>query len=122
MPQPCNPPEEGRDVVARWAADMSFTPGLDDRAAVLKLFGNSTRLRMLFVLDRLEAVCVCDLAAIIGVTQSAVSQHLAKFRACRLVTTRRDGQTLFYSLADTPDVELLRSVLSGIETPPSSKT
>ena len=54
MPQPCNPPEESRDVVARWAADMSFTPGLDDRAAVLKLFGNSTRLRMLFVLDRLQ--------------------------------------------------------------------
>ena len=97
---------------------MRFTPNLDERAALLQLLGNGTRLRLFFVLDRLGAVCVCDLAEILGVTQSAVSQHLAKFRAHRLVTTRRDGQTLYYSLADGPAVKLLRRAgVAGIETP-----
>ena len=97
---------------------MRFTPNLDERAALLQLLGNGTRLRLFFVLDRLRAVCVCDLAEILGVTQSAVSQHLAKFRAHRLVTTRRDGQTLYYSLADGPAVKLLRRAgVAGIETP-----
>ena len=108
-----------RGAVAAWAEAMTFTPNLDDRAALLQLLGNGTRMRMFFVLDRLEAVCVCDLAEILGVTQSAVSQHLAKFRAHRLVTSRRDGQTLFYSLAESADVDLLRRLgIADIETPP----
>ncbi len=119
MPMKCSPPEDGRDVIAAWADAMEFTPDLDDRAALLQLLGNRTRMRMFFVLDRLKAVCVCDLAEILGVTQSAVSQHLAKFRAYRLVTSRREGQTLFYSLAKSDDVKLLRKAgIAGIETPP----
>ena len=119
MPVKCEPPDDGRDVVARWSEAMKFTPDLDDRAAMLQLLGSATRLRMFFVLEQLGQVCVCDLAEILGVSQSAISQHLAKFRAYRLVTSRRDGQTLFYSLAKTPEVELLRRAgLRGIELPP----
>lgn len=119
MPMKCSPPEDGRDVIAAWAEAMKFTPDLDDRSALLQLLGNSTRMRMFFVLDRLKAVCVCDLAEILGVTQSAVSQHLAKFRAHRLVTSRREGQTLFYSLEKSDEVKLLRKAgIAGIETPP----
>jgi DNA-binding transcriptional ArsR family regulator len=119
MPVKCTPPEDGRDVIAKWAEVMKFTPDLDDRSALLSLLGSSTRLRLFFVLDRLKAVCVCDLAEILGVTQSAVSQHLAKFRALRLVTSRREKQTLFYSLAKTDEVKLLRrAATADIETPP----
>ena len=118
MPSKCSPPEDGRDVIAAWAEVMKFTPELDDRAALLQLLGNGTRMRMFFVLDRLKAVCVCDLAQILGVTQSAVSQHLSKFRAHRLVTSRRDRQTLFYSLAKTDEVKLLRKIgIADVETP-----
>ena len=118
MPTKCEPPDDGRETVERWSKAMKFTPDLDDRAAVLQLLASATRLRMFFVLDQLGQVCVCDLAEILGVSQSAVSQHLAKFRAYRLVTSRRDAQTLFYSLAKTPDVKLLRRVaLHGIEPP-----
>ncbi len=118
MPVKCKPPDDAREMVAQWAEAMKFTPDLDDRAAVLRLLANATRLRLFFILDQVGQVCVCDLAEILGVTQSAVSQHLAKFRAYRLVTSRRDGQTLFYSLAKTPDVKLLRKVgLQGIEPP-----
>ena len=61
-------------------------------------------------------VCVCDLGEVLGITQSAVSQHLAKFKAHGLVTMRRDNQTLFYRLADRLEVKMLRKVaLAGIE-------
>lgn len=119
MPVKCIPPEEARDVIAQWTKAMRFTPDIDDRATLLGLFGNRTRLRLFFVLDRAGDVCVCDLAQILGVSQSAVSQHLAKFRALRVVTSRRDNQTLFYSLAKSPEVRMLRKIgLQGIDTPP----
>ncbi|MBN4050155.1 winged helix-turn-helix transcriptional regulator [Desulfobulbus sp. AH-315-M07] len=119
MPVKCAPPEDDREVIADWAKAMEFTPDIDDRASLLTIIANRTRLRLFFVLDRVAEVCVCDLAEILGVSQSAVSQHLAKFRAYRLVTTRRDNQTLFYSLVSTPEVKMLRKIgLQGIETPP----
>ena len=95
---------------------MRFTPDIDERAALLALLGQQTRLRLFYLLDQLDAVCVCDLGEILGVTQSAVSQHLAKFKAYGLVTVRRDAQTLYYQLADKPNVKWLRrAALRGVE-------
>jgi DNA-binding transcriptional ArsR family regulator len=95
---------------------MTFTPDLDERAAVLSLLGNATRLRAFYVLDQMTECCVCDLAEILGVTQSAVSQHLAKFKAYNLVSARRDGQTLYYRIADRPEIKRLRKLaIEGIE-------
>jgi DNA-binding transcriptional ArsR family regulator len=112
----CDPPEAGRDVIKRWKKAMAFTPDLDERAIILGLVGHPTRLRLFYVLDQLNEVCGCDLAEILGVTQSAVSQHLAKFKAYGLVASRRDAQTLFYRLTDRPEVKLLRKLgLAGIE-------
>jgi DNA-binding transcriptional ArsR family regulator len=116
MPLKCEPPTTGRDRIAAWAKAMKFTPDLDERAALLALLGHPTRLRLFYALAELGEVCVCDLAEILGVTQSAVSQHLAKFRAYRLVSTRREAQTFYYSLASSPEVVLLRkAALEGIE-------
>jgi DNA-binding transcriptional ArsR family regulator len=116
MPVKCQPPETGRDLVKRWKKTMAFTPDLDERAAILNVVAQPTRLRLFYLLDQIGEVCVCDLADILGVTQGAVSQHLAKFKAYGLVAVRRDSQTLFYSLADKPEVKLLRKVgLAGIE-------
>jgi DNA-binding transcriptional ArsR family regulator len=117
MPVKCAPPTTGRDLVQRWKKTMAFAPDLDERAAVLDVVAQPTRLRLFYLLDQIGEVCVCDLGEILGVTQSAISQHLAKFKAYGLVTVRRDNQTLFYSLADRPDVRMLRKVaLAGIET------
>jgi ArsR family transcriptional regulator, lead/cadmium/zinc/bismuth-responsive transcriptional repressor len=116
MPVRCDPPEVGRDVIKRWKKAMHFTPDLDERATILGLIGHPTRLRLFYILDQLGEVCVCDMAEILGVTQSAVSQHLAKFKAYSLVASRRDAQTLFYRLSDRPEVKMLRKVgLAGIE-------
>ena len=116
MPVRCTPPLSGRELVSQWKKLMDFTPDLDERAAILGVIGQTTRLRLFYLLDRIGEVCVCDLGDILGVTQSAVSQHLAKFKAYGLVVARRDGQTLFYRLSDKPEVKALRKVgLAGIE-------
>src|SRR5216684_2078012 len=85
-------------------------------AARLAIAGNPTRLRIIYLLAELKEVCVCDIADILGVTMSAVSQHLAKFKAYGLVKTRREAQTLYYSLTDHSFNETLkRSLLAGVE-------
>lgn len=116
-PIKCEPPDTDRERIKRWKKTMEFTPDLDERAAILDVVAQPTRLRLFYLLDQLEEVCVCDLGEILGVSQSAVSQHLAKFKAYGLVTARRDNQTLFYRLSDRAEVKLLRKIaLAGIET------
>ncbi len=117
MPTRCRPPEIGRELIQRWKKTMQFTPDLDERAAILALVAQPTRLRLFYLLERIGEVCVCDLGEILGITQSAVSQHLAKFKAYGLVSVRRENQTLFYALSERPEVKLLRKVgLAGIES------
>ena len=68
-------------------------------ATLFKLFGDSTRIRILHALEQHE-LCVCDLAALLGVTKSAVSHQRKSLRIARLVTYRKEGQNVYYSLAD----------------------
>ena len=72
---------------------------LYDLAELFKVFGDSTRIRILFVLFEAE-VCVCDLAAVLNMTQSAISHQLKILRQSKLVKSRREGKSIFYSLAD----------------------
>ena len=73
---------------------------LYDLAELFKIVGDSTRIRILFVLFEAE-VCVCDLAAALNMTQSAISHQLRVLKQMRLVSFRRDGKTVFYRLADS---------------------
>ncbi|MBR4744818.1 MAG: helix-turn-helix transcriptional regulator [Oscillospiraceae bacterium] len=68
-------------------------------AELLKMFGDGTRVQMLHVLAAQE-MCVCDLAALLGVTKSAVSHQLKALRLADLVTFRREGQNVYYTIAD----------------------
>lgn len=70
-----------------------------DMATLFKLFGDPTRVRILNALE-IRELCVCDLAALLGLTKSAVSHQLKSLRLARLVTYRREGQIVYYSLAD----------------------
>lgn len=72
---------------------------LYDLAELFKVFGDSTRIRILYVLFESE-VCVCDMAQTLGMTQSAVSHQLRILKANRLVKSRREGKSVFYALAD----------------------
>ena len=72
---------------------------LYDLAELFKVFGDSTRIRILFVLFEAE-VCVCDLAKVLNMTQSAISHQLCILKQNKLVNSRREGKSVFYSLAD----------------------
>ena len=65
-------------------------------ADLFKMFGDSTRLKILFVLASAE-LCVCDITKLVGITQSAVSHQLRVLKQARLIKYRRDGKTVYYS-------------------------
>lgn len=84
---------------------------LYDLAELFKIFGDSTRIRILFVLFEAE-VCVCDLASALQMTQSAISHQLRILKQSQLVKSRREGKSVFYSLAD----DHVRTIISqGLE-------
>ena len=87
------------DTVRRALALMPAEDQLYDLAELFKVFGDSTRIKILYALFEAE-MCVCDIAALLGMTQSAISHQLKALKNARLVKSRRDGKTVFYSLAD----------------------
>lgn len=68
-------------------------------ANFFKVMGNETRFKILWALNHHE-MCVCDLSILVGMTKSAISHQLAVLRAAELVTFRRDGKLIYYSIAD----------------------
>ena len=72
---------------------------LIDMAELFKVFGDTTRIRILWALAEGE-MCVCDLAKTLNMTQSAISHQLRILKQMKLVKNRREGKTVFYSLAD----------------------
>jgi ArsR family transcriptional regulator len=79
--------------------DMPGDETLYDLAELFKVFGDSTRIKILYALFEAE-LCVCDIAQLLGLTQSAVSHQLRVLKSASLVKPRKDGKTVFYSLAD----------------------
>ena len=107
----CDETHSHTELVERLHDGMPDENELCDIAELFKVFGDSTRIRILYVLFE-EEVCVCDLAETLGMTQSAVSHQLNILRRSRLVKSRRDGKSVFYSLAD----DHVRSIIDqGIE-------
>ena len=86
-------------TVQKVLGEMPDDETLYDLAELFKVFGDSTRVKILYALFESE-LCVCDIAQLLGLTQSAVSHQLRVLKASRLVKPRRDGKTVFYSLAD----------------------
>ena len=89
-----------QEIVDRVNREMPAEETLFDLAELFKIFGDSTRIKILYVLFESE-MCVCDIAQLLGMTQSAISHQLRALKNARLVKARRDGKTVFYSLADS---------------------
>ena len=87
------------DIVNRVTKVMPDEDQLKDLAEFFKIFGDSTRIKILYVLSQAE-MCVCDIATLLQMGQSAISHQLRVLKQMRLVKFRRDGRTVFYSLAD----------------------
>lgn len=87
------------EIVEKVRQVMPGEDTLYDLTELFRIFGDSTRVRILYVLFESE-MCVCDIAALLGMTQSAISHQLRALKSARLVKSRREGKTVFYSLAD----------------------
>ena len=87
------------DIVKKVKAEMPGDEVLYDLADLFRIFADSTRIKILYVLYASE-MCVCDIAQLLGMTQSAISHQLQVLKKAKLVRYRREGKTIFYSLAD----------------------
>lgn len=88
-----------KETVEKARSGLPTDETLYDLAELFKVFGDSTRIKILYSLFGAE-MCVCDIAALLSVSQSAVSHQLRVLRDADLVRSRRDGKTVFYSLSD----------------------
>ena len=87
---------------------------LYDLSDFFKVFGDATRVKILFVLLYAK-MCVCDIAKTLGMTQSAISHQLHFLKQMKLVATKREGKTILYSLADSHIESILSQGLEHIE-------
>ncbi len=87
------------DIVSKVSGQMPGAEKLNRLAGFFKVFGDVTRIKILWALD-LNELCVCDIANILSMSKSAVSHQLALLRKANLVRFRRDGREVYYSLAD----------------------
>lgn len=95
----CESKEIHIDLLKKVEQTMPDEEELYDLAELFKVFGDSTRIRILYVLFEAE-VCVCDIAETLHMTQSAISHQLRILKQNKLVKNRREGKSIFYSLAD----------------------
>ena len=99
------------EMIEQISAAMPDEDTLIDLAELFKVFGDSTRIRILTALSEGE-LCVCDLSTAVGMSSSAVSHQLKILKQAKLVGFRREGKTVFSSLADDHVMTILRQ---GIE-------
>ena len=102
------------DAVDQVRALLPPDEELYDLAELFKIFGDSTRIKILYALLEGE-LCVCDIAKLMEVTQSAVSHQLRVLKSSKLVKFRREGKTVYYSLADEHVVRILSQGMEHIE-------
>lgn len=87
------------DIISRVSALMPEPESLSELADLFKLFGDSTRIRILWALSESE-MCVCDLCALLDMKQPAVSHQLKNLKQSRIVKVRREGKVIYHSLDD----------------------
>ena len=102
------------ETVKAIASGMPPQEAIVDMAETFKLLSDPTRLKLVHALSRGE-LCVCDLASMLGVGSTAVSNHLRLLRSMRLVNYRREGKMAYYSLADDHITRLLAECLDHVQ-------
>ncbi len=115
MPEPdlCDVRLVDESAVQAVFADQAGEDDITYLADTFQVLANPTRLRLVEALSRRE-LCVCDLAAIAGVSQSAVSHHLRQLRQLRIVRYRKDGRMAYYRLDDEHVATLLQTGIDHV--------
>ncbi|MBO6239949.1 MAG: helix-turn-helix transcriptional regulator [Butyrivibrio sp.] len=102
------------DITDKAKKDMPGEDELYDLAELFKIFGDSTRIKILFALFE-EEMCVCDIADTLNMTQSAISHQLRILKQSKLVGNRREGKSVIYFLADDHVRTIIDQGLNHIE-------
>lgn len=110
----CECEEIHRDIVKIAKEEMPDTETLYDLADFFKIFGDSTRMSILFAIDK-RPMCVCDIADLLGMTRSAVSHQIKTLRQASLVTYRKSGKNVIYRLADDHVRDIIETALMHIK-------
>ena len=109
----CDCEEIHTEAVEKRRGQMPDIEKLYDLADFFKIFGDSTRLSILFAIDG-DPLCVCDIAELLGMTRSAVSHQLRILRDSRLIVCRRSGKNVYYSIADDHVREIIETALDHL--------
>ncbi len=112
----CIGPHFSRAEFIEIKENLQKKKGLDTLARLLSSAGNPQRIRILSLLHSHKEMCVCDLGEVLGISVSAVSQHLRRLKDMHVVTSRKDAQTVYYSLANNSFARFLGELLSTEET------
>ena len=103
-----------QDIIDKVNTNMPDEELLYDLADFFKVFADSTRIKILYVLMQSE-MCVCDITQLLNATQSAISHQLRTLKQMKLVKFRREGKTIFYSLSDGHIKKILSQGIEHIE-------
>ena len=110
----CDCQEVHEDIVEKVSKIMPEDEVLYDLAELFKVFGDTTRVKILYTLFESE-MCVCDIAKLLNMSQSATSHQLRVLKQARLVRFRKEGKTVYYSLDDNHIVNIFNEGLHHIE-------
>ena len=110
----CMCEELHKDLIERNRAIMPEEQLIYELSDFFRIFGDSTRISILCAIDK-EPMCVCDIAALLGMTKSAVSHQLKVLRQSNLVTYRKSGKNVYYSLADNHVRIIIEKALEHIK-------
>ena len=114
MSDNCDVPHLDADHAATREAQLLSPGTVQEIAATFSVLGDPTRIRILDALTGGE-LCVCDIATLVGISESAVSHQLRLLRGMRLVRPRRAGRQVFYSLDDQHIVQLMRVAVRHVQ-------
>ena len=109
----CTEKKVHEEIVDKTKKEMPNDEVLADLSDLFRVFGDTTRVKIIFALFSNE-MCVCDIAELLGMTQSAISHQLRVLKNARLVKFRKEGKTVFYSLDDEHISEILKCGLEHV--------
>lgn len=96
-----------KDIVSELKKNFPSDENMAQLSDFFKLFGDNTRIKILYALS-IGELCVCDIAVALKMTVSAISHQLKLLREANLVKTRREGKSIFYSLADDHVIKIIK--------------
>lgn len=92
-------PHDHSNILNHVKAELPKDELLQDLGDLFKIFGDTTRIKIMYALHE-DEMCVCAISELLGMTQSAISHQLKTLKTANLVKSRREGKTIYYSLAD----------------------